>query len=147
MDLVDIAQPSERAYRRGHAPIVIAVLAAVVGLSALDVAPIVILALIGVAMVLVTRCIDADEAFGFIEGRLLAMIFGDAGGGAGLDHSGAVQADRGCDCAFYAGLAAVYVWSSRSMALTSVLTEMVSEQRGCGDLDADCDWAWHIAWG
>jgi hypothetical protein len=30
MDLVDINQPSERAYRRGHAPIVIGVLAAVV---------------------------------------------------------------------------------------------------------------------
>ncbi len=67
MDVVDIAQPSDRAYRRGHAPIVLGVLVAVVGLSALEVAPIVILALIGVATVLVTRCIDADEAFGFIE--------------------------------------------------------------------------------
>ncbi|TMV81316.1 SLC13 family permease [Thioclava sp. BHET1] len=91
MQLVDIAQPSERAYRRRHAPIVIAVLAAIVGLSAMNVAPIVILAMIGVAVVLVTRCIDADEAFGFIEGRLLALIFGMLAVGGGLEHSGAAK--------------------------------------------------------
>jgi di/tricarboxylate transporter len=91
MEMVDVSQPSERAYRRQHAPIVIAVLAGVVGLSALEVAPIVILALLGVAIVLVTRCIDAEEAFGFVDGRLLAMIFGMLAVGAGLDHSGAVR--------------------------------------------------------
>jgi di/tricarboxylate transporter len=53
-----------------------AVLAADRGLSALNVAPIIVLAFVGVAVVLLTRCIDADEAFGFIDGRLLALIFG-----------------------------------------------------------------------
>ncbi len=91
MELVDIGHPSDRAYRRRHAPIVIAVLVAIVGLSALNVAPIVILSMIGVAIVLVTRCIDADEAFGFIEGRLLAMIFGMLAVGAGLERSGAAR--------------------------------------------------------
>lgn len=91
MDLVDISAPSERPFRRRHAPIVIAVLVAVVGLSALDVAPILILAMIGVGVVLVTRCIDADEAIGFVEGRLMALIFGMLAVGAGLEHSGAVQ--------------------------------------------------------
>ncbi|MBI1219180.1 MAG: SLC13 family permease [Rhodobacteraceae bacterium] len=91
MQMVDIGHPSDRAYRRNHAPIVIAVLAAIVGLSALNVAPIVILAALGVVIVLVTRCIDADEAFGAVDGRLLAMIFGMLGVGAGLDHSGAAR--------------------------------------------------------
>jgi di/tricarboxylate transporter len=66
------------------------VLAAVVVLAALDVAPILILALLGVAVVLLTRCIDADEAFEFVEGRLLAMIFAMLAVGAGLERSGAV---------------------------------------------------------
>ena len=57
----------------------------------MNVAPIVILAMIGVAVVLVTRCIDADEAFGFIEGRLLALIFGMLAVGGGLEHSGAAK--------------------------------------------------------
>ncbi|WP_417627578.1 SLC13 family permease [Pararhodobacter aggregans] len=91
MDLIQISQPSERAFRRGHAPIVIGVLAAVVGLSALNVASIQVLALIGVVIILITRCIDSEEAFGFIEGQLLAMIFGMLIVGAGLEASGAAQ--------------------------------------------------------
>ncbi len=90
MDVVEVGQPSERAYRRKHAPIAIGTLAAVVVLSALGVAPIVALAFLGVVVVLVTRCIDADEAFGFIDGRLLALIFGMLIVGAGLEASGAV---------------------------------------------------------
>ncbi len=91
MDMVDIAAPSERAYRRSHAPVVAAVLAAVVGLSALNVAPIHVLAFLGVVVVLLTRCIDADEAFSFIDGRLLALIFAMLIVGAGLEASGAVR--------------------------------------------------------
>jgi di/tricarboxylate transporter len=125
MDMVDVSQPSERAYRRRHAPIVIAVLAAVVGLSAFDVAPIHVLALIGVVVVLLTRCIDADEAFGFIEGRLLALIFGMLIVGAGLQSSGAVEMLVGWISPSLQGLPnwalilAVY-------AIAGVLTELVS---------------------
>jgi di/tricarboxylate transporter len=125
MNMVDIARPSERAYRRRHAPIVIGVLAGIVVLSALELAPIVILSIIGVALVLVTRCIDADEAFGFIEGRLLAMIFGMLAVGAGLEHSGAVAlivralAPLLADLPPMVVVLAVYV-------IASTLTEMVS---------------------
>ena len=125
MDMVDISTPSERAYRRGHAPIVIGVLAAVVGLSALNVAPIVILSLLGVAVILVTRCIDADEAFGFIEGRLLAMIFAMLAVGIGLDHSGAVKLIVDAIAPFLAGLPP-WVMVFAVYALASVLTELVS---------------------
>ncbi len=125
MDMVDISTPSERAYRRGHAPIVIGVLMAVVGLSALNIAPIVILSLLGVAVILVTRCIDADEAFGFIEGRLLAMIFAMLAVGTGLDHSGAVQLIVDAIAPFLAGLPPwVMVFAVYSLA--SILTELVS---------------------
>ncbi|MGX9856003.1 SLC13 family permease [Limimaricola variabilis] len=91
MNLVNVAQPTERAYRRSHAPIVLAVLFGIVGLSAIGVANIAVMSFLGVAVVLLTRCIDADEAFGFIDGRLLALIFGMLAVGAGLDHSGAVS--------------------------------------------------------
>jgi di/tricarboxylate transporter len=125
MQVVDIAQPSDRAYRRNRAPVVMAVLAAVVLLSAFDVAPIAILAMIGVAVVLVTRCIDADEAFGYIEGRLLALIFGMLAVGAGLEHSGAVEMVVGAVAPWMQGLppfALIFV----VYALTSILTELVS---------------------
>ncbi len=91
MDMVDVSTPSQRAYRRGHAPIAIAALGAIVALAALNVAPILMLAVIAVAVVLVTGCIDADEAFSFIDGRLLALIFSMLCVGAALQHTGAVQ--------------------------------------------------------
>jgi di/tricarboxylate transporter len=125
MDLVSIAQPSDRAYRRGKAPIVVAVLAAIVGLAALGVAPIHVLALLGVVVVLLTRCIDADEALGFVDGRLLMLILGMLIVGAGLESSGAVAriVDRVAPALAglppWAVLLAVY-------ALTSALTEVVS---------------------
>lgn len=125
MDMVEVSQPSERAFRRGHAPIVVGALAAVVLLSALSVAPILQLAFIGVALVLVTRCIDADEAFGFIDVRLMALIFGMLAVGAGLEHSGAVELIVGAAAPYLAGLPpwalvlAIY-------ALTSALTELVT---------------------
>jgi di/tricarboxylate transporter len=91
MDLVDVSKPTARAYRRSHAPIAIAALAGVVVLAALGVAPILAVAMLAVAVVLLTRCIDADEAFGFIEGRLLALIFAMLAVGAALEASGAVR--------------------------------------------------------
>jgi di/tricarboxylate transporter len=125
MDLVSIAQPSDRAYRRGKAPVVVAALAGVVGLAALGLAPIHVLALLGVVVVLVARCIDADEAFGFIDGRLLALIFGMLIVGAGLEASGAVGRIVGWAAP---GLAGLPPWAVllAVYALTSALTELVS---------------------
>lgn len=90
MDLVDIAQPSQKAFRRAKAPIAVGALLLVVVLSSLDVAPIQVLALIAVALILVTRCVDSDEALSFVDGRLMAAIFALLAVGAGLDNSGAV---------------------------------------------------------
>lgn len=90
MDLVDISRPSIKPFRRTKAPIAVAALAGIVVLSALDVAPILALGLLAVAVILITRCVDAEEAFSFVDGRLLAMIFAMLAVGQGLDHSGAV---------------------------------------------------------
>ena len=89
-DMVDVSHPSARAYRRAHAPIAIATLLGIVILAALNVAPILLLAVLAVAVVLVTGCIDADEAFSFVDGQLLALIFGMLAVGAGLQNSGAI---------------------------------------------------------
>ena len=125
MDLVDVSQPSDRAYRRGHAPVAVLALAAIVALAALGVAPILMLAIMAVALVLVTRCIDAEEAFSFIDGRLLALIFSMLAIGAALESSGAVAliveaiAPALSDLPPFLLVWAIYL-------LTSVLTELVS---------------------
>ena len=123
--LVDVTQPTERAYRRAQAPIALAAMAGIVVLAAIGLAPIFALSIVAVAVVLLTRCIDADEAFSFIDGRLLALIFAMLAVGASLEHTGAVAliAD-----AIAPGLAVMppflIVWAI--YLLTSVLTELVS---------------------
>ena len=90
MDLLDVNRPRVMAYRRAKAPIALAALALIVTLSALDQAPILPLALLAVAGILITHCVDSDEAFSFVDGRLMAMIFAMLAVGEGLDQSGAV---------------------------------------------------------
>jgi di/tricarboxylate transporter len=90
MELLDISHPTHKAYRRTKAPIAIAALLGVVVLSSFDVAPIMALGLVAVAVIFLTGCIDSDEAFTFVDGRLLAMIFAMLAVGEGLDQSGAV---------------------------------------------------------
>ncbi|MGB1209382.1 MAG: SLC13 family permease, partial [Paracoccaceae bacterium] len=125
LDLVDVARPKARAYRRGHAPIALAALAAIVVLAGLGVAPILPLTVIAVAVVLATRCIDADEAFSFVEGRLLALIFAMLAVGAALQASGAVEMIVGAMAPWMAQLPPVaLIWAV--YLLTSVLTETVS---------------------
>ncbi|MCH2163978.1 MAG: SLC13 family permease [Marinovum sp.] len=125
MDLVDVSKPSGRAFRRSHAPVALAALAGIVGLAAFGVAPIFLLSVLAVAAVLVTRCIDAEEAFSFVDGRLLTLIFSMLAIGAALDASGAVRLIVEA-FAPYLGLlpGALIVWAI--YLLTSVLTELVS---------------------
>lgn len=123
--LVDIAQPSARAYRRKHAPIALLALVGVVGLSAAGVAPILMAAILAVAVVFLTRCIDAEEAFSFIDGRLLALIFAMLAVGAALDASGAVALIVNAVAPTLMELPPfLIIWAI--YLLTSVLTELVS---------------------
>jgi di/tricarboxylate transporter len=125
MNLGDVSKPSARAYRRGHAPIAIGILLAVVTLAAINVAPILLLAMVGVTVVLATGCIDADEAFSHIDGPLLALIFSMLAIGAALDSSGAVSLIAN---SVAPGLAVLppFVVVLAVYSLSSLMTEMVS---------------------
>ncbi len=125
MDMVDVSHPSERPYRRKHAPIVVVVLVAVVIGAALNIAPIQYLAFVGVGVVLLTRAIDGDEALASVDGRLMALIFGMLGVGAGLEHSGAVERIVEFVAPFMQGMAP-WLLVLCVYALTSFLTEVVS---------------------
>ncbi|SFA85403.1 Di-and tricarboxylate transporter [Poseidonocella pacifica] len=125
MELVDVTHPSARAFRRGHAPVAILALLSIVGLAAFGAAPILLLTVLAIAIVLATRCIDADEAFSFIDGRLLALIFAMLAVGAALEASGAVALLVDAIAPRLMGLPPfVVVWSI--YLLTSILTELVS---------------------
>lgn len=125
MDMVDVSQPSERAYRREKAPIAIAAMAGIVALAAFNLAPILALAIIAVAIVLATGCIDAEEAFSFVEGRLLALIFAMLAVGAALDHTGAISLIVEAVAPALSGMPPiVLIWAV--YFITTILTELVS---------------------
>ncbi|KAA9010214.1 SLC13 family permease [Histidinibacterium aquaticum] len=125
MELVDVSQPSARAFRRAHAPIAVGALIGIVALAALGVAPILALAVIAVAIVLVTGCIDADEAFEYVEGRLLALIFAMLAVGAALDSSGAVELVANAVAPLMGGLPSFGIVLAVYL-LSTTLTEIVS---------------------
>ncbi|MDG1802422.1 MAG: SLC13 family permease, partial [Paracoccaceae bacterium] len=71
------------------------------------------------------RCIDAEEAFSFVDGRLLALIFSMLAIGAALQASGAVSLIVEAVAPYLAGLPPFFIiWAI--YLLTSVLTELVS---------------------
>lgn len=125
MNLGDVSKPSARAYRREKSWIAMAVLLGVVVLAALNVAPILLLAILGVTVVLMTGCIDADEAFSYIDGRLLALIFAMLGVGAALQSSGAVALVADTLSPVMLTLPPFFVVLSVYL-LSSILTELVS---------------------
>ncbi|CUH99677.1 SLC13 family permease [Leisingera aquaemixtae] len=125
MDLADVSQPTQRAYRRSHAPIAVAALLGIVVLAAFGVAPILMLSVLMVSLVFITRCIDADEAFSFVDGRLLALVFSMLAIGAALESSGAVALIVNAIAPALSMLPPfLLVWAV--YLLTSVLTELVS---------------------
>lgn len=80
-----------RRFRRRRAPIALLALAGVVALAAFGVLPVVLLALMGVGIVLITGCIDPEEAWRSIDGSVLVLIFAMLGIGAGLEAIGTVR--------------------------------------------------------
>ena len=91
VDLLDLSETTDRPYRRGRAPLVLLVLAGIVLCSSLELAPIQILAMLGVVVLLVTRTIEPEEAYGTVSASLLVLILSMLVVGEALDRSGAAQ--------------------------------------------------------
>lgn len=125
MDMVDVSKPSARAFRRRHAPIALAAVAGIVVLAAFGVAPILLLAVLAMAVVFVTRCIDSEEAFSFIDGRLLALIFAMLAVATALETSGAIDLIVGAFAPVIADFPPfLIIWSV--YLLTSFLSELIN---------------------
>ena len=124
-DFLEVGQARTRAWRRSKAPIALAALIGVVGLAALNVMPIGGLALIAVAIILATRCIDLEDALSAIDGSVLLLIFAMLAVGIGMENSGALALVVGAlvpvlqDLPPFVVLLGIY-------ALTSLLTESVT---------------------
>lgn len=90
MDLVNLSETTVKPFKRGRAPLVLLVLGAIVLFSAFDLAPIQILAMLGVVALLVTGTIEPDEAYATVSASLLVLILSMLVVGDALDRSGAI---------------------------------------------------------
>jgi di/tricarboxylate transporter len=90
-NLFGVGETRARAFRRDRAPIAIGALMAVVLLSALGILAIEVAAILAVAAILLSRCIDAEEAWGSIDGNVLILIFAMLAVGIGLEEAGSVD--------------------------------------------------------
>ncbi|MFZ2102853.1 MAG: SLC13 family permease [Oricola sp.] len=124
-NLVNVAQPSERGFRRSKAPAAIIITGAVVVGAAFNLMPIAALALIGAVAVLVLRCVEVEEAVQSVDWRILGLIFAMLSVGVAMQKTHLVEIMIGyiapilADMPPLAALAAVYV-------LATILTEIVT---------------------
>ncbi|HBM59425.1 MAG TPA: SLC13 family permease [Citreicella sp.] len=123
--LISVSRPTGRAFRRGRAPLVLVALAVVVVLAAMGVMSIAVLSMLAVAAMLMLRCIDADEAWGALDGSILVLIFAMLVIGLGLQNSGAVALVVDLVAPFVSGLPP-YLALLAVYLIASILTEMVT---------------------
>jgi len=90
-NLLGVGQTRTREFRRDRAPIAILALAAVVTLAALNIVSLAVAAILGMGAILAARCIDAEEAWGSIDGNVLILIFAMLAVGVGLQRAGSVS--------------------------------------------------------
>jgi di/tricarboxylate transporter len=123
--LVNLSEPTERPFRRDKAPIAIGAILLVMGLAALEILPIVALALVAATAVVILGCLTAEEAYAAIQWRILTLIFGMLALGLAMEKTGTAAlivgsvAERIGAWGPWAVLAMLYL-------LTSILTEIIS---------------------
>jgi di/tricarboxylate transporter len=123
--VINLSEPSERGYRRTKAPLVIAVVAAIMLLAALEVMPIAALAVIGVAIVLLARCIDMEEAYQSLDGRILILIFAMLAISRSMEETGGIALLVGAVVPALADLPPILMLAAVYF-LTSAMTEAIT---------------------
>lgn len=90
-DFISLNVTTQKPFRSDKAPWAVGALACVVVLSATNLVPIVVAALIAAVFVVALRCVDAEEAYGSIDWPILFLIIGMLGLGKSLETTGAAS--------------------------------------------------------
>ncbi|HEY3663941.1 MAG TPA: SLC13 family permease [Chthoniobacterales bacterium] len=90
-DFLNLTEPKQRAFRPHRAPVAIGAITLVTLLASFSVLPIAAIALIAAIIVVVTRCLDVEEAYESVEWNLLFIIFGMLALGHAMEVTGAAH--------------------------------------------------------
>jgi di/tricarboxylate transporter len=120
-----LSDPGPVTHRTRKMMLALAIMGAVVAVAALGIAPIVVSALVGAIAMVVTGCLEIDEAYEAIDWRVLFLLGGMLALGAAMESSGAAKliahgiVEAVGDLGPRAIIAALYL-------LTAILTEAMS---------------------
>jgi di/tricarboxylate transporter len=124
-DMIILEEVEETSLRRHKAPLAIAVIAIVVGLAAFEVLPILVTALLGCLVLIVTRCISMEEAYAAIDWKVIFLLAGVLPLGIAMNNTGAAQFISGHVLGVVGPMGPVAVLAALYL-LTAVLTETMS---------------------
>jgi di/tricarboxylate transporter len=110
--LLDVPHTPKRRQKQWLA---IGVIALVVALAALNVMSIAALAIIGAVLVVVTRCLDVDEAYKSVEWKIIFLIFGMLALGLALERT------KGAELIAHAIIHALGSWGATAVLAAIVL--------------------------
>lgn len=130
-DFINLSEPEHTILRRNKAPIAIGALllfmlaGALGGHFGIPRIPIVQLALIGALIVLVTRCVQPQEAYRAIEWKVVFMIFGMLGLGMAIEKTGLAQLIAN-GMTHGLGIQDPHIMLALMYLLAAVMTEIIS---------------------
>lgn len=124
-NVVVVTEREEESASRRRAPLALLIMAAVIVVSGLGWMPIVISALIGCVAMVVTRCLEPEEAYEAVDWRIIVLLAGVLPLGIALQQSGAAQVLADNTLGRMAGLDPVLVLAVVYL-LALVLSELMS---------------------
>ena len=90
-DFLVLSEEVKEAFRDSLAPVAMAIMAGVIVITSLDWLPIYLAAPAGAALMVLTGCLTLDEAYGFIEWKVLVLIVGMLALGVAMQETGAAD--------------------------------------------------------
>lgn len=123
--LISLTAPPATVLQRGKAWIATGVILGIMLLASLEVMPILGLAIIGVALIFLTRCIDPADAYDAVEWRILVLIFGMLAVGLAMDKTGALARIIDILAPYLTSLPPIVILAI-IYGMASILTELVS---------------------
>ncbi|MCY7344861.1 MAG: sodium:proton antiporter [Pyrinomonadaceae bacterium] len=124
-DFIVTSEKQTVEFRRGKVAIAAAIVAGVVLAASLNLAPIVVAAVLGAILLILLGCITLDEAYQAIEWKIIFLLAGVLSLGIALEKSGAAQMIS-TQIVSSVGTFGLIALVSAFYLLTSVLTETMS---------------------
>ncbi|HMO79766.1 MAG TPA: sodium:proton antiporter [Pyrinomonadaceae bacterium] len=124
-DFIITSEMEATEYRRNKAIFAIAIVAGVVVAATMNLAPIVVTAILGAIALILTGCISVEEAYQAIEWKIIFLLAGVLSLGVALDQSGAAGV-LSSNMLKYLQVFGPIALVSAFYLLTSILTETMS---------------------